>query len=166
MSLPGSIKRVTFAGVATTGTTDRSSRREQVTPSQAVEEDANDIRDSVRRSLVHSYANSPAAPSIQNELEEADARRASSDRVSVRREYSPVVTDRSIMNNTNAPQNRTNSVPPVTLNRERSREHTYENDPIYDDVYNETQPENPDNATLLNANVALSNLVSTLQREI
>src|SRR5436190_23031408 len=107
MSLPGSNKRVTFAGVATTGTTDRSSRCEQVTPSQAVEEDANDIRDSVRRSLVHNYANSPAAPSIQDELEEADARRASSDRGSVPNcEYSPVVTDRSIMNTTNAEQNK------------------------------------------------------------
>src|SRR5436190_6381603 len=175
MSLPGSNKRVTFAGVATTGTTDRSNRREQVTPSQAVEEDANDIRDSVRRSLVHSYANSPAAPSIQDELEEADARRASSDRVSVRREYSPVITDRSIMNTTNAEQNKSNS---VAIDRvvERIRDqHTYENNPIYDDVYDGNSTEKVNQSEMYNAHfpsvikntiTTLSNLMQTMQKEI
>ena len=105
---------------------------------------------------MHSCANSPSAPSIQDELEAADARRASSDRVSVRREYSPVVTDQSIMNTTNAQQNRSNS---VAIDRvvERIRDqHTYKNDPIYDDVYDGNSTEKVNNSELYNAHFPLT----------
>ena len=124
---------------------------------------------------MHSCANSPSAPSIQDELEEADARRASSDRVSVRREYSPVVTDRSIMNTTNAKQNKSNS---VAIDRvvERIRDqHTYENDPIYDDVYDGNSTEKVNQSEMYNAHfpsvikdtiTTLSNLMQTMQKEM
>src|SRR5436190_23897150 len=164
MSDPGS-KRVTFADGEITGITDQSNNRfGAVTPIQVVEAATNDIRDSVRRNLETIYANSP---DLQRQIERlgSNERRASSDRVSVRREYSPVVADNSIMHNTNAQQNRTNSVPPVAVDREieRLREHVTNND-----VHNAGDP--PTDAhfptVMINTMTTLSNLIRDLQRDV
>src|SRR5436190_23564703 len=137
MSDPGS-KRVTFADGEITGIIDQSNNRfGAVTPIQVVEAATNDIRDSLRRNSETIYANSP---DLQRQIERlgSNERRASSNRVLVRREYSPVVADNSIMHNTNAQQNRTNSVPPVPIDKEieRLREHLTNND-----VHNVSDPD-------------------------
>src|SRR5436190_7485927 len=159
MSNPGNPRRVTFAG--------------DVTPSHSNNETAPGISDSIRRSLARTYENSPSEQLSQSELVTAGDRRASSDGLSVRREYPPISADNSIVNAINAQRNEPRPRSNLTVEIERAieeirRPHLYENDdPIYDEVYSETPPENPDHSTLLNANVvALSNLVSTLQREI
>src|SRR5436190_11530499 len=159
MSNPGNPRRVTFAG--------------DVTPSHSNNETAPGISDSIRRSLARTYENSPSEQLSQSELVTAGDRRASSDGLSVRREYPPISADNSIVNAINAQRNEPRPRSNLTVEIERAieeirRPHPYENDdPIYDEVYSETPPENPDHSTLLNANVvALSNLVSTLQREI
>src|SRR5436190_9671779 len=96
MSDPGS-KRVTFADLHIPGGSDRSSNRfGQVTPVRVVEEATNDIRESVRQNLETIYANSPELRAQIDNLANND-RRASVDRVSVRREYSPVAVDNSII---------------------------------------------------------------------
>ena len=125
MSNPGNPRRVTFAG--------------DVTPLHGNNEIAPGISDSVRRSLARTYENSPSEQLSQSELDTAGDRRASSDGLSVRREYPPISADNSIVDAINAQRNEPRSNLTAEIERaieEIRRPHPYENDePIYDDVY-------------------------------
>src|SRR5436190_13542103 len=146
MSNPGNPRRVTFAGVATPAT-DRYDRSGDVTPLHGNNEIAPGISDSIRRSLARTYENSPREQLSQSELDTAGDRRASSDGLSVRREYPPISADNSIVDAINAQRNEPRPKLNLTAEIERAieeirRPHPYENDePIYDEIYDGNSPE-------------------------
>src|SRR5436309_5758632 len=136
MSNPGNRRRVTFAGVATPAT-DRYDRSGDVTPLHDNNGIAAGISDSIRRSLARTYENSPSEQLSQSELDTAGDRRASSDGLSVRREYPPISADNSIVDAINAQRNEPRSNLTAEIERaieEIRRPHPYENDEVYDDL--------------------------------